>query len=862
MTSPHSTVPASNRCSRPCSGHASRTFIGKQIFLTPVVLLWFIVAVHAQTHFYGEPEIRRATPVLPQEIQEIPSPPAVPFDAVDPLLAPTPTPEEAPPSPQPDSAVPPQDISDPNEIRMAPAQPTQSEQDQILFDTANGLYTRKLYDLAAAEYQRYLSEFPAGPDRQAVLFRLAECLRVQNRENAALEAYEQLLIDYATGEFVGPASYRLGMLYYGQGNFQGALPLFQRAATRVEQQELKLASRYQEAKTLENLNRKAEMLEAYREIAAIRENNPYLETARLALAQYSGSMGRHSESLAAYEALATESESPEIRVQATVQAAIAAADLKQFDKSLEYYEKALTLPKLGPWEPIAQAGYFRSLYATGKFEQLLEQYQQREEMISASILPEMLLLVGNAERELGRNEAAAKTYAKLRQNFPNSQESRDAGIQELVAAFMAGDENLDAKVDAYIKTNPPGDLADQARLIKAEALFKKEDYAGAGAIYAALLDSELQPRLRAETLNKLGWCYTKVNNFERAAQVYTMFLDEFGDHEHEAAARLQRGMSYQKLARYDDALLDFSRLASASSKVKEREIALQQKALLQGQLNDNRGMVESFTLLLKDYPDSGASAQANYWIGWAYFEAKDYENAIPYLTAARENDKEQYFDRASLRILLSQYYTENIAGLKTEVLLYQEAEAKPPVPAEVLRYLGAKLIETNQLADAEQFLQFAANAGGLDKETLLSLARVQIQQGNFVEAQKSVREALKNIEEPLPKAQALVLLGRAQAGAGEIDAARKTTEEILKLQPEGRVNAEGRILLGEIEMKAGNYAEASRALMSVVVLYEDVRITPRAMDLAIAAFEKAGNSAEAQRLAGELRTRYPDYKAQ
>src|SRR3954470_5323165 len=75
---------------------------------------------------------RRAQPADPQQ-QQPPPPRAVPAESGDPNPAPPPaTPEDT----------------------VAPA--------QRQLDYANGLFSRKLYDLAAPEFEKYLDQYPKG----------------------------------------------------------------------------------------------------------------------------------------------------------------------------------------------------------------------------------------------------------------------------------------------------------------------------------------------------------------------------------------------------------------------------------------------------------------------------------------------------------------------------------------------------------------------------------------------------------------------------------------------------------------------------------------------------------------------------
>ncbi len=795
----------------------------------------------------GEPLVPRAVPVEPL------TPRAVPFEEVEPVPVSTPPPE---PTPTPAS-------NGEEEIRLAPAESAANRSpEEVLFDLANGLYTRKNYEYAAAEYEKLLGNYHGGPIRQPAMFRLAECYRVLGRKEQARNLYERILIDYGQGEFVGPAAFRLATLYYNVGNAREALPLFQQSASMANAKEIKLASRYYEAKCLELLERNVETMEVYRELLTVEKDNPYLEASRRAFADKALNYGRLTDALEQFEVLMKTSDKPEVRLEAALKAASVARQLAQTDKAIAYYETALRETEPGAVRNAAQIEYFQLLAEAGQSDKLLAEFTARRESMAPEALPDILLLVADTQR-VGKNYAdAAETYALLQRDYPRSDSAQEAQFQELVALFYQGGDGLEKKIKEYLASNPPAKRKALARLMQAEAHFQKEDWRSAGAIYADLLDADLPPKQRAELLFKLGWCYGKIDNYERVTEVLSDYVEEYPDHPLMPKALTQRALAYKSLQRFDEALLDFTRVLANFPESPERVAALQQKALLLGQQGDNPGMIKHFRQFLDENPEGTSAAQAHYWTGWAYFELKDFANAIPYLEKARELNPEEYGPRASLRLLLSQYYLENVPGLIKEVDAYQAAAYEPPVQLEVLRYLGNKTLEQGETAKAERYLSAALAQSTEDAELTQLLGRVQMEAGQPAKAAETLAKYLESVKESVPRSQGLLLLGRAQLQATQPDAARKSALAILELQPQGRLNAEGRILLGEVEMAEQDYQAAAKSFLSVAVLYEDVRLTPRALDLAIQAYEKLGNRSESERLTNELRTRYPDYRRQ
>ena len=146
----------------------------RQLFWIGLILVGgFAFSLQAQ-------EVRRALPVdASTSASDLPAPKAIPFAESLPKLTtpaprtPSPTPTSTP-SPTPTLGVPESITTLPT---PAPLSANSKSPDVILLDYANSFYSRKLYETAAPEYEKYLSTYLGGPERQAAEFRLGECYR-------------------------------------------------------------------------------------------------------------------------------------------------------------------------------------------------------------------------------------------------------------------------------------------------------------------------------------------------------------------------------------------------------------------------------------------------------------------------------------------------------------------------------------------------------------------------------------------------------------------------------------------------------------------------------------------------------------
>src|SRR6058998_3667519 len=744
--------------------------------------------------------------------------------------------------------------------------------DRRQLDYANALFTRKLYDLAAPEYQKYLDDYPGSRARANAYFSLGECYRNLNKPSNARTNFQKVLNDFGDSEFAGPAAYALGEIAFAEKDYAAALPLFHRSAGKSNEPTVALSARYFEARCLEATGRKEEAADIYAQVADSGNPNPYREDARVTAASIFASKGRKIDALKQYEALANEAQKPALKAESAVRGGMIALELVQSDKgkldksmldrATALLQKGRTMPEAGKFRAIAQVGLRRLQYQTGQYAQLLADYKKELGTLPEGAQAEVLLLAANSERQLRHSKEAETLYRDIIAKYPDREEAKDAAYQRLINVYNTDPSALNAAVDEFLATNPTGERADQAKLLKAEALYKQQNYTEAASIYGELRGSQLSPKLRAEAAYKLGLCHVQTKNVTGVIEAFTYYIQTFPDSPEIPAAMGQRALAYEQSKNYSAALNELNIIIAKYPKAREREATLQLKALILGQQENTKGMVDTFRQLLKEFPKSSVAAQAHYYIGKAAFEAKDYKTALTALNTARQLNKEQYYNLASLRLILCQFYLKDRPALTKEVNNFMVNSPNANVPPEVLEWLGIEYYNEKNFEAAEKYLSALGkidNPGGVKPDFLFYLGDAATKLKNLPEAEDAFAKYLEIATDPAGKAKVLLALGAVKIGAHKPDDAQKIAEEIMLLQPEGRVNAEARLLAGEVQLERGNFDDAGKAFKGVALLYDDPAITPRALDKAALAYRQAGKTDEADRLARELHERYPNY---
>jgi TolA-binding protein len=750
--------------------------------------------------------------------------------------------------------------------------PSTSEQptDKRQLEYANALFTRKMYDLAIPEYEKYLSDYGGASGRANAYFGLGESYRLLGKNGSARTNFQKVLDEFGDSEFAGPAAYALAVLAFSQKDFTAAQPLFHRAAAKSKDASVALSAKYFEARCLESTKRADDALMLYLQVAEAKSQ--YREDARTTAGAMLLARGRRTDALKQYEALASEAEKPAAKAEAAVRAGLIALDLAVADrakidsamaeKARVLLQKGRAASDSGKWKGVAQAGLLRLEYQTGQFAQIISDYKKSAEQLPDEAKPEAMLLVGNAHRQLGHAQEAERIYREIIEKFPSREEAKDARYQRLINIYNSDPNAVIAEVDDFLKTNPTSERADQAKLLKAEALYKQQRFGEAAPFYEELRASQLAPKLRAEAAYKQGWCAVQMKDGARAIEAFSYFIKTFPDNPQTPIALTQRALAYEQSNNMDAAIADLNFLISNYPSAKEREAAIQQKALLLGELNREPEMAQTFQQLLKEYPKSSAVAQANYYIGKAAFDGKEYKRALTSLDAARRLNREQYYNPATLRIILAHYYLRDRKTATSEVDTFLASTGNTNVPPEVLEWLGIEYYNDKNYLLAEKYLGVLGrieNPAGVKPDFWFYLGDVAGKLKHYDEAENAYSHYLQSSTDAAGKAKALLALGVTKISAHKPDDAEKIAAEIMTLQPEGKVNAEARLLAGDVQFERQRFEDAGKAYAGVALLYDDPAITPRALNKAADAYRRAGKTEEADRVAKQLRDRYPNY---
>jgi TolA-binding protein len=261
-----------------------------------------------------------------------------------------------------------------------PARPKSPGSD--LFDYATMIYERGEHALAAQSFAQYLKAHPNGADVPMAMFRLAECFLKQDNVRAAETYYLEVVSRFPNSEGAPSAAYRLGALRFNAQDFDDSARHFAFCAAKTPLPQVRLAAAFNESRAHQQIGDRRKQAEALRQVVAVREDNPYRESALLALGTVYLAEDRKAEALPLFLELIQASKDNPVLSEACVKAAVLLAETGKPEEALPLFDRALKIAETTPVNRgIALVGLVQSLYAKGDYEGVIGHYARHSDVL-------------------------------------------------------------------------------------------------------------------------------------------------------------------------------------------------------------------------------------------------------------------------------------------------------------------------------------------------------------------------------------------------------------------------------------------------------------------------------------------------
>lgn len=557
-----------------------------------------------------------------------------------------------------------------------------------------------------------------------------------------------------------------------------------------------------------------------------------------------------------------------LRIEATFHVGLMSLEKKDVETAQSCF-KAVLLSSQKRFKPKAQAALMNSLYVSKDYKGVLDVLRRRNYAGKPPTESMKYIIAGRSAFRLKLYREAIRFFANAERQLPQSDKAFEAGYYRLLCFYNIKGSNIPMQVDAFLevyqKQHPRSLRIHKALLMKAETLFENGKYREAAAAYNQIKASVIGVDTRADLLYKRGWCLSLSGDHNGAVRSYTQFLNQFPQDERAAKALARRAQSYQALEDRVSAIKDFESILKKYPKTKLAALAWQNTARINKEQKNYPEMIRRYQALIKNFPDlkKKTLANAQYWIGYGYFNLQKYPKAIEALEKAVQMDPVSYAYKGGMLILYSASSMKDKPRLQQAVDAIIKIKKGDKVPVPIYRWLAMQCFNEGEMKECDRYLSLGVTPEEprqTPKSFWRILGKARVETGAYEKALKATKNFLDVAEEPFWKAE--TLLDRAQAflGLGKLSSSLKCAKEGLSLHPKGRVNAELRMLLGDIAYQQKRYADAAAYYVVVVQLFvNDKELRPEALYKSYKALAKKGDEKEAQHYLEMLNREFPAY---
>ncbi len=716
-------------------------------------------------------------------------------------------------------------------------------------------------------FKDYLNQYPGHENTQAAKYYLGESYYLLGDLRSAKRYLSSVIHQYQHGRYVAAAAHRLAYDAYSQKNYTEAAPLFEKTALNASREEDKQRGRYLQAQCYLHLKQNKKALSALRPILISKnKKNVYYQRARLQAAHIHRVNKDYAKALSYYKELDADMTEEAIRVEALLNAGLCSAQLEQPAKAEEYYQ-AVLLSTHSDFKPQAQVSLLSAYYDQGEYDKVLRLVSRERVPLQGELLAQRSLILGLCYMQKKNYFEAVDTFKLVESAAPGSELGFEAGYRRLLCQYNLKRSAVPFFTDEFVANYAVGrgghKYIHQALLMKAETLYDEEKFTEAVEVYNAIKPEIIAESNRPSLLFKKAWTLSETGNYDNAAVHYSQFIEGYPKDPRILNARTMRGQAYMALGDRLNALKDFDAIIEQDPASDFGAIALQSSAKLKKESQNYVDMIRRYEMLLTKHPqiDKPVSGNAKYWIGWGYFQQKNYSEATAPLKEAIQIDPKAYGKPASLLLVLCHYSLKDVEALKEACMLATDQNITTKIPVSVFRWLGSQCYSAGEYTQADLYLSLGVTPTS-PRQTpkifwrLLSKARVKSKQPE--KALEAIEHFLAVETDPPLVADSLLDKAISLYQVEKWVESKEIATQAMNMNPQGRLKAGLRMVLGDIAFQAEDYQTAVKEYVIVSNFDADLTLQPRALQGAMKSLKELGNHTEARRYETLLREKYPE----
>jgi tetratricopeptide (TPR) repeat protein len=755
------------------------------------------------------------------------------------------------------------------------------------FRFAEGLLARNFHDLAAAEFEKFLEQYPDHPDAPRAGLCLVKCFEADDRPEAALRAAATFLGRWPEHEVAGRLRLIQGDILLRTGQPAQAAVSFQ-ALTANSDPAIGEAAQYFLAQSLVQQQRVTDAIAVYEKLALepFEAERPYRPYAAFALATVLQKQGASERADRFYALLTAERNGvpPALQEESLYRRGENAFQQKRYDNAISFYTQLLAKFEGGTFARQARKRRIWVYVMTRDYAQATSLAAAWRKRYPDAADPEMDYIQGIALMGAESFQAALTFFAGILNHADTTAQYRRLAAYQQVYCLLRLQRQREAVTAAsrFLESYPGAPQVADVYYFQASALIALKDNENAiPTLHKALDAAPTDWKHAFDSKLKLARLLAETEQYSAAASVYRKLASTASDVE--AAYFLATASDWEvRAGNTAIAIADLRNLlpaldpaSEAAGKTALKLAALQSEA---GDYQAARKTVEPFL----DASPATLRAQFFFILGYTFYREENYAAAEAQFrkTLAVEGQDRRRAEALHFLIisLLEQQKTADAMEIFPQ-LLHLPAAERPELSDQLLLRLQDLYFNRNQYELSAEICQKLI--GSSDREAAhqatLRLARIMIARNQVAEARKQLialqKEILANQLSPAANEDVMAqqeklaalesLLGETYLITGDNDqAVRAFIKALAGGQADVLAGARANWGMATVLKAEGRLEEALNHAVKAFVLADVPLYTPRAMLLAIEILQALERNNEARTTWQELQKRYPVFAEQ
>jgi len=570
---------------------------------------------------------------------------------------------------------------------------------EMAFVRAENLFFLDKLDEALTAYQEFAKTFPADKNAASVQYRLVVLFHRKGMWKEVVERAKPGMADF----MVGDSLFRLERWAEAIARLTAFVQSLAKSDPNADTAWLEIGLAHQ------RLGQPDQAAAAFEQVVAKHAGSPHLPVALAELGRLRYEAGDHKSARQALERVVTDSRH---RLKAEYYLGWIALAEKKEDEAVTRFSSVAGTRDGGELAADAalQAGLVRLSQekypaAQNDLATLLKSFPQH---------PRRELAVFSLGVALARQKnwrGAEDQFKTLIDRQPPS-EFAERALYEL--AWCAKGLDRDAQAATYyrrlIAEHGDSELVEKARTELAELTFDAKQYEAVIAELTASLPAMKDPKLREQTLYRLGTAYVGKADPENAAKTFEALVAEFPASALLASAQFQAGECRLKLKELPAARALFQAVAQNKKEAKLREPGLLRWGETEAQLGQWTASAKAYETLLADFPQSKWADRARFGMAWALEKQGQFRRALAeYAKIVAAGKTDELSARSQFQVgeclFALQEYDKAVVELTRVGTAYRHDDWRAKAALEIGRVLEAKGDKAKALAQFRDVLQ-------------------------------------------------------------------------------------------------------------------------------------------------------------